>query len=83
MEDEKFEKADKYYEKNEKLIEAHGYILSLDEELKGINKEIRRIGRTFDKSMSPEEKRKEINEFTKLKQEILGDIFAIRKDAGL
>jgi hypothetical protein len=83
MEDEKFEKADKYYEKNEKLIEAHGYILSLDEELKGINKEIRRLGRTFDKSMSSEERRKEINDLTRMKQEMLDGIFEVRKDAGL
>jgi hypothetical protein len=83
MERENFDKADKYYEKNEKLIEAHGYILSLDEELKGINKEIRRLGRTFDKSMSPEEKRAEINDLTRIKQEMLDTIFMIRKEAGL
>jgi hypothetical protein len=83
MERENFDKADKYYEKNEKLIEAHGYILSLDEELKGINKEIRRLGRTFDKSMSPEERRAEINDLTRIKQEMLDSIFMIRKDAGL
>jgi hypothetical protein len=83
MERENFDKADKYYEKNEKLIEAHGYILSLDEELKGINKEIRRLGRTFDKSISPEEKRAEINDLTRIKQEMLDSIFMIRKDAGL
>jgi hypothetical protein len=83
MENDNFKKADKYYEENIGLIEAHYYVLSIDEELKDINKEIRRIGRTFDKSMSPEEKRKEINEFTKLKQDILSNIFEIRKEAGL
>jgi hypothetical protein len=83
MERESFDKADKYYEKNDKLIEAHGYILSLDEELKGINKEIRRLGRTSDRSMSPEEKRKDINDLTLIKQQMLDGIFEVRKDAGL
>jgi hypothetical protein len=83
MEREKFDKADKFYEDNAGLIEANGYITSIDEELKAINKEIRRLGRTFDKSMSPEEKRAEINDLTKIKQEMLDGIFEVRKDAGL
>ena len=83
MERESFDKADKHYEKNDKLIEAHGYILSLDEELKGINKEIRRLGRTSDRSMSPEEKRKDINDLTLIKQQMLEGIFEVRKEAGL
>jgi hypothetical protein len=83
LEREKFDKADKFYEDNAGLIESHGYITSIDEELKGINKEIRRLGRTFDKSISPEEKRAEINDLTRIKQEMLDSIFMIRKEAGL
>jgi len=83
LKNEKFEKADAWYEKNEKLIEAHAYVTSIEEELKELNKEIRRIGRTYDKSMSPDEKRAEINDFTKTKQDLLSGIFEIRRDAGL
>jgi hypothetical protein len=83
MKNEKFEKADAWYEKNEKLIEAHAYVTSIETELKELNKEIRRLGRTSDREMSPEEKRKEINEFTKNKQDLLDGIFEVRKDAGL
>jgi hypothetical protein len=83
MKNEKFEKADAWYEKNEKLIEAHNYIVSAETQLKELNKEIRRLGRTSDREMSPQEKRDEINEYTRDKQLLLEGIFEIRRDAGL
>jgi len=83
LKNEKFEKADAWYEKNEKLIEAHAYVTSVETQLKELNKEIRRIGRTYDKSMSSQEKRDEINEYTRDKQVLLEGIFEIRRDAGL
>jgi hypothetical protein len=83
MTTENFEKADKYYDKNVALIESYGYIASIEQTLKEINAEIRLIGRTYDKSMTSKEKREAINELTKDKQDLLSDIFEVRKEAGL
>ena len=80
---ERFDDADRMYKANEKLIDAHGYVTDIDNALKAINAEIRRIGRVEDKNYSPQEKRKDINEFQQDKMDILDDIIDIRKEAGL
>jgi hypothetical protein len=80
---ERFDDADRLYKANEKLIDAHGYVTDIDNALKALNSEIRRIGRVEDKNYSPQEKRKDINEFQRDKMDILEDIIEMRKEAGL
>jgi hypothetical protein len=82
-ETEKYDKADKYYEKNQNLIEIYGYISSIDQDLKDLNKQIRELGRRDDKSMTPAEKREEVNELMRIKQEMLSGVIEARKLAGL
>ena len=53
----------------------------MDTALKEINKEIRRIGTTSAKDMSPKERREQMNEFGTLKGEILEGIQGLRKEA--
>jgi hypothetical protein len=82
-ETEKYDKADKYYEKNQNLIEIYGYISRIDQDLKDLNKQIRELGRRDAKSMSPAEKREEVNELMRIKQEMLSGVIEARKLAGL
>ena len=83
LEREKFEEADKYYNEHEKEIAIHDYIVGIDEALKDINKEIRRLGESKDKTMTKEERLKDIQDLQKTKNEILSDVIQFRKDAGL
>jgi len=83
LEREKFEEADKYYNEHEKEIATHDYIVGIDEALKDINKEIRRLGESKDKTMTKEERLKDIQDLQKTKNEILSDVIQFRKDAGL
>ena len=83
IEREKFDEADKYYEKNEALIATHDYVTGLEAALKNINKQMRIVGEVSTKDMSKREKREEITDLQKTKQEMLEDVIEIRKDAGL
>jgi hypothetical protein len=78
---EKYDEADKYLEKHEGLIGLHDYTSQMDSALKEINKEIRRIGTTSAKDMSPKERREQMNEFGNLKGEILEGIESLRRQA--
>jgi hypothetical protein len=83
IEREKFDEADKYYEKNEALIATHDYVTGLEAALKNINKQMRMVGEVSTKDMSKREKRDELTDLQKTKQEMLEDVIEIRKDAGL
>ena len=83
MEREKFDEADKYFDKHEGLIAAHDYVTSMDQALKDLNKEIRGIGEAKDKTYTPGDKRKDITDLQRIKLEMLEDIRQERKDSGL
>lgn len=82
LKDAKFEQADKYFDRYEKEISAHTYISAMDNSLAEINREIRALGRTS-RDMTPDERRAEITEMQRLKNQILEDVIAMRKEAGL
>lgn len=83
LERDKLDEADKYYNEHEKEIATHDYITGIDEALKDINKEIRRLGESKDKTMTKEERLKDIQDLQRTKNEILSDVIQFRKDAGL
>jgi GNAT superfamily N-acetyltransferase/Ca2+-binding EF-hand superfamily protein len=83
MERDKFDEADKYFDKHEGLIAAHDFVTAMDADLKEINKQIRSIGETTDKTYKPGEKRTDITDLQRLKLEMLEDIRRERKEAGL
>jgi hypothetical protein len=82
LKDAKFEQADKYFDRYEKEISAHDYIAAMDSSLAEINREIRALGRTS-RDMTPDERRAEITDKQRLKNQILEDVIAMRKEAGL
>lgn len=82
LKDAKFEQADKYFDRYEKEISAHTYISAMDNSLAEINREIRALGRTS-RDMTPDERRAEITDKQRLKNQILEDVIAMRKEAGL
>jgi predicted GNAT family acetyltransferase len=83
VEREKDEEAEKYFNKHEKEIAAYEYVTGIESALKEINKEIRRVGEVRDPKFSKDDRRKEIQELQKTKNDILEDVIQIRKEAGL
>ena len=73
--------ADAYLEKHGDLIGMKEYITDTENELKEINAEIRRIGTTRSKDMSPEERRREMDDYQRLKLEILEPVKEMRREA--
>jgi hypothetical protein len=82
LETDKFEEADKFYDKNQSLLDVYEYVSSMDTDLKEINKEIRRIGKSTDRTLLPKERTKDINELKRLKSDLLEDVIDFRKEAG-
>jgi hypothetical protein len=83
IERERFDEADEYLKKNEGLVAFSEYANETEATLKEINALIRMYGETTDKTMSPKEKRAEIENLQRVKNEILGNIEEIRKAAGM
>jgi hypothetical protein len=83
IEREKDAEADKYFNKHKKEIAAYEYVTGIESALKEINKEIRRVGEVRDPKFSKDDRRKEIQELQKTKNDILEDVIQIRKEAGL
>jgi hypothetical protein len=77
-----FDKADKYFDKYENEIVAHGYISSMDSALRDINSQIRSAGKAKF-GMTPDERRAEITDLQRMKNEILDGIIQMRKETGL
>lgn len=80
---EKYDEADRYLEKHEKLLATHDYIQEAGKALAEINKMIKYYGETTDTSITPAERRKEIESLQREKQDMLENIAEIRKEAGL
>jgi hypothetical protein len=78
----KDESADKFEEENEDLISLHKIVNKTDNTLQKINKDIRETGEAVDKTMTPKEKREEMVDLMKEKNEVLDDIELLRKEAG-
>jgi hypothetical protein len=73
--------AQAYINRHPNLIAYYEYTSEMDAQLKEINSAIRFIGETRDPSYTPEIKRREIQEFLNLKQDILEGIEQFRKEA--
>ena len=79
----KDEELDKYLNANEDLIAMHDYVNEVDNAFKEINQAIRFYGTAVDKTITPSERRKEINDLQKIRGEILEGIEQIRRQAGM
>lgn len=77
---ENFDAADKYLEKYEGLIGLREYVNETDSALKEINQQIRRLGETTSKDMTPKERREEIEELQRIRQEILEPVRELRRE---
>jgi hypothetical protein len=73
--------AEAYLEKHPNLIAFYDYTSEMDTQLKELNAAIRFIAETTDRSYTPEIKRKEIQKFLNLKQEILEGVEMFRREA--
>jgi hypothetical protein len=73
--------AQAYINRHPNLVAYYEYTSEMDAQLKEINSAIRFIGETRDPSYTPEIKRREIQEFLNLKQDILEGIEQFRKEA--
>jgi hypothetical protein len=77
---EDFESADKYIEKHGDVASMYKYINKTEQRLKKINAEIRRLGETRSKDMTPKERREEIDELRKIKQELFEPVKEMRRE---
>jgi hypothetical protein len=73
--------AQAYLNRHQNLLAYYEYTSEMDAQLKEINDAIRFIGETQDPSYTPEIKRREIQEFLNLKQDVLEGIEQFRKEA--
>ena len=83
VERDKAEEADKYFEKHGELISARDYVTGMEVALRDLNRQIRMTGEVKDKSFTPAQRREEITELQRAKQEILDGIVQMRLDSGL
>ena len=81
IERENFDEVDKFIEKNIELLTLHKYVTRTEDALKKVNKIIRRAGESTDKSVSPKERREEITDMQKLRNEILEPVKEFRRQA--
>jgi hypothetical protein len=78
-----FDAANAYLDKNGDVAAFHKYIEKTDKTLAKLNKQIRYLGETKDKFYTPSERRQEMEEFQRIKNEVLRPVYGLRKDAGL
>jgi tRNA G10 N-methylase Trm11 len=83
LERDKADEADKYFDKNEDLISARDYVTSMEVALRDINLQIRMAGEVKDKTATPEQRRQEIIDLQRTKQEILDGIIEMRLESKL
>ena len=83
LERDKAEEADKYFDKHGELISARDYVTGIEVALRDINRQIRMTGEVKDKSFTPDQRRAEIIDLQRSKQDILDGIVQMRLDAGL
>jgi len=77
------EEGRKYRSENEALFKAYGYTNGVEQGLKKVNAEIRRIGDLPGDKLTGAEKRERITFYQNKKNEILKDVIEYRKKAGL
>jgi hypothetical protein len=77
------EQAREYRKENELLFKAYGYTNGVEQGLKQLNAEIRRISDLPGDKLSPAEKRERITYYQQKKNDILKDVIEYRKRAGL
>ena len=82
MDRDEDEKADAYSDKNGDLVELMKYINQTEAELAKLNNDIRYYGETTDPGVTPKERREEIRDAQRDKNDLLEDIYEIRRDAG-
>lgn len=83
LERDKADEADKYFNKHADLISARDYVTGMEVALRDINRQIRMTGEVKDKKLSPEQRRQEIIDLQRSKQEMLEGIVQMRLDSGL
>ncbi len=72
--------ADAYIEKHGDVAAMYEYINETEADLKEINTEIRRLGETREKDMTPRERRLEIEDYKRLKADILDPVKELRRE---
>ncbi len=72
--------ADAYIEKHGDVAAMYEYINETEADLKEINSEIRRLGETREKDMTPRERRLEIEDYKRLKADILDPVKDLRRE---
>jgi hypothetical protein len=77
------EQARDYRKENELLFKAYGYTNGVEQGLKKLNAEIRRVSDLPGDKLSPAEKRERITYYQQKKNDILKDVIEYRKRAGL
>ena len=77
------EEGKKYRSENEALFKAYGYTNGVEQGLKQVNAEIRRVGDLPGDKLTGAEKRERITFYQNKKNEILKDVIEYRKRAGL
>ena len=80
MDREDYDAADAYLDKHGDVVGMYEYINEAETDLKEINTEIRRLGETRSKDMTPKERRQEIEEFKRLKQDVLEPVKELRRE---
>ena len=83
LERDKADEADSYFNKHADLISARDYVTGMEVALRDINRQIRNTGEVKDKKLSPEQRRQEIIDLQRAKQEMLEGIVQMRLDSGL
>ena len=83
LERDKADEADKYFDKHEALISARDYVTGVEAALRDINRQIRMAGEVKDKTVTPEQRRQEIIDLQRSKQEMLDGIVEMRLEAKL
>jgi len=83
LERDKADEADRYYNKHADLISARDYVTGMEVALRDLNRQIRNTGEVKDKSFTPDQRRQEITDLQRSKQELLEGIIQMRLDSGL
>jgi hypothetical protein len=83
LERDKADEADRYYNKHADLISARDYVTGMEVALRDLNRQIRNTGEVKDKSFTPDQRRQEIIDLQRSKQELLEGIIQMRLDSGL
>jgi hypothetical protein len=77
---EDFDAVDKYLDKNGDVAGMYEYITEAEQDLKELNAEIRRLGESRDTGMTPKERREEIIELQRLRNEVLSPVKELRRE---